>query len=207
MLVGEKLCQVPTMSTNFASIPAPGASLRSYVDNVFRRLSGTPRPARGRPALAPKRHLPEFHAAAVEGISILLVGRPSGILTDMASWLRGNGANVIWLPPGLNQIKALAGKTAPTASVAIVDLDVLGDIKDVLEHLLILRRSRPELAVILVSRGFHADDVSIERLPISDCSLKVPVSFASLDFALYEAVEVNNPVWQQSAREARFAHG
>lgn len=205
------------MKSTLATLPAPQEALWARLERMVRGLSGRAGQAAApvRAAAVPQGNVqgrvrgrvPEFQGAAVEGLSVVLVGKPGGVLNDTAAWLLGNRASLTWLPPSPDAIDVLAGNAAAGANVAILDLDAVGDIRDVLDSLLMLRRLRPGLAVILVSRGFHADDVSTERLPVCDCSLRVPVSFASLDFALNEAIEVNNPVWQASVRDAGFAHG
>jgi hypothetical protein len=58
-----------------------------------------------------------------------------------------------------------------------------------------LRQRRPDLPVILVSEDFSSNDFSTERLPLCDASLRAPVVFSALEFALSEALDVNNPQW------------
>lgn len=180
------------ISVKQSARPALWRHLRNAVAELF------PAPASSSRAL-PAPAIPEFHGTDTAGdLRVGLVGIRGATLSEPARWLRGQGIEVGWLEPAVTSLGDLAAPEAP--NLAIIDVDALGGADIVLEPLLNLRRRRPGLAVVLVSRLFRADDVSLERLPVCDCSLRAPVSFAALDFAVGEAVDVNNPLWVERVR-------
>ena len=67
----------------------------------------------------------------------------------------------------------------------------------------LLRRLRvrsPNLPVVLLSRHFRADDLSQERLAITDVSLVAPVTDLTRIGTALEAAVANNAVWRKRRR-------
>ncbi len=85
--------------------------------------------------------------------------------------------------------------TGRAPSHVMIDLDAFGSVMRAYDYLHDLRQRRPDLPVILVSEDFSSNDFSTERLPLCDASLRAPVVFSALEFALSEALDVNNPQW------------
>lgn len=144
--------------------------------------------------------VPQPAPVAETGGRVALFGRPEGTMAEVATWLRRDGVAIAWARPAPDLLASLAADRR--IGLALIDLDAMGGILAALESLLVLRRSRPDLPVILVSRGFLTDDFDLERLPLCDASLRAPVRRAVLEFALSEAAEVNNPIWVSRQAEA-----
>lgn len=88
---------------------------------------------------------------------MLLVGSPSGSLAEASDIVQAMDACVEWLPPSLDVLDGLALGLAEDAQVACFDYDAFADPGTLLDLLAVLRRLRPELAVILVShRSAHS---------------------------------------------------
>lgn len=86
----------------------------------------------------------------------------------------------------------------------LVDVDGLGGISVIYSELRRIRDTIPELAVILVSSEFSADDFSLERLPLCDACLRARFTADGLDFAMTESADVNNKVWQTRLEELQM---
>lgn len=86
----------------------------------------------------------------------------------------------------------------------VVDADSLGDLRAVVDRLVILRARRPDLPVILITRRVLRDDFDLERLPLCDVTLRGPADPRNMAFALQEAA-VNNRVWVTRRRMLHLA--
>jgi len=82
------------------------------------------------------------------------------------------------------------------SDVAIVEIDSLGVIWELIDKLLRIRQYNPQCSVILVSAEFSEDDFGTSRHPICDTSLRRPHSFARLEQAFVEASQ-NNMIWRE----------
>lgn len=85
----------------------------------------------------------------------------------------------------------------------IVDVDSFKDLQDAVDTLVTLRQQRPNLPVILISAQVKRHDFSVERLPMCDVTLRIPVALEDLDFALQEAM-INNHVWVMRCRKMKL---
>lgn len=77
----------------------------------------------------------------------------------------------------------------------IVSLDDNEDIGSLLDQLLRFRRASPKTPVMLVSTNFSRDDLTCERLPICDVSLRASLKAVHINKALAAAF-MNNIRWQ-----------
>lgn len=84
-------------------------------------------------------------------------------------------------------------------SVVLVDVDAYGTVGTIFDALLAIRAAAG-VPVILLSSQFHGD-LTLERLPLCDVSLRMPVAPDLLTAAIARA-EVNNLAWR--ARKARL---
>lgn len=62
----------------------------------------------------------------------------------------------------------------------IVNADAFGDANDVVDALLSFRKRNSNYVVILTSSKIIADDLGVERRPICDATLKLPISLSRL---------------------------
>ena len=81
-------------------------------------------------------------------------------------------------------------------SVVVVHLDDFGHISVLFDLVRSFRLRCPGVPVVLASRKFSKDDLTLERLPLCDASLSVPSTIQSIRAALDAAIE-NNDVWHE----------
>lgn len=77
----------------------------------------------------------------------------------------------------------------------VIVVDHFGSISEVFDRLHSFRMRCPHVPVVLASTQFSRDDLSCERLPLCDVSVKLPCSLRSLLGAIV-AAEANNLSWQ-----------
>ena len=80
-------------------------------------------------------------------------------------------------------------------SMAILDLDSFGGILELSDDLMDFRVEAPEVPLLLLSSGFSQDDLSEERLPMCDASIRSPAFSLSLTKGVKAAIE-NNKAWR-----------
>lgn len=78
-----------------------------------------------------------------------------------------------------------------------VDIDGLGGVVKIFNTLARLRTEYPFVPVILISGEFETNDFDTTRRLLGDVSLRNPVLHASLEKALFDAIE-NNRKWCDS---------
>jgi len=93
-------------------------------------------------------------------------------------------------------------KAASSFDYLFVDIDGLGGIVKIFNSLASLRTAYPFVPVIMVSGDFETSDFDTTRRLLGDVSLRSPVLHASLETALFEAIE-NNRKWCDSVIEYR----
>lgn len=85
----------------------------------------------------------------------------------------------------------------------VVHVDSCGSPVQVIDDLVSLREERPNLTVVVVSKGVKRDDFSLERLAMCDVTLRLPAGPEDLEFALQEA-RINNRVWVMRCRQRKL---
>lgn len=83
-------------------------------------------------------------------------------------------------------------------SMAVLDVDSLGGILELSDDLMDFRAEVPEVPVMLVSAGFSQDDLTEERLPMCDASVRNPARLPSIVKGVAAAIE-NNKTWRMRA--------
>lgn len=83
-------------------------------------------------------------------------------------------------------------------SMAVLDVDSLGGILELSDDLMDFRAEVPEVPVMLVSAGFSQDDLTEERLPMCDASVRTPARLPSIVKGVAAAIE-NNKTWRMRA--------
>lgn len=81
-------------------------------------------------------------------------------------------------------------------SMAILDLDSFGGILELSDDLIDFRVEAPEVPLLLLSSRFSQDDLSEERLPMCDASIRSPAFSLSIANGVKAAIE-NNKAWRQ----------
>jgi hypothetical protein len=75
--------------------------------------------------------------------------------------------------------------------LCVDDFDGIGEVYNKLRY---FRDERPNVPILLTSVNFKLNDLSVERLPICDTSIKMPLDTALLD-ECFMAVWSNNECW------------
>jgi hypothetical protein len=83
---------------------------------------------------------------------------------------------------------------------AFIDVDSNGRIASQYSRLRHIRDLHPALPTILISSDFETDEFSAHRLFLGDVSLRIPVTYYSLEIGLLQA-SINNEIWR-----SRFGH-
>lgn len=78
----------------------------------------------------------------------------------------------------------------PYSSIAVVDIDMFGDLGIAVEDLSTFRREAPMVPVVIGSRDFKCNDFSSERSMIADSSMVLPAS--KEDFGMAIGAAINN---------------
>jgi len=84
----------------------------------------------------------------------------------------------------------------------VVAIDDCGGIGSVFDTLRRFRDAYPHTPVILASTDFSNDDLTCERLPLADVSLKLPLVAGQLQEAMETAL-MNNVRWQMRVQDLR----
>lgn len=143
----------------------------------------------GHPAAGPAAR-PLTRPARRRGV--LCVGRRGGDLEKPAAWIAGRNLPVQWTRT-LGEVESLLQGARP--SHLFIGIDDLGDLPTCVDDLLALRKTAPDVAVILFSQAFKTDDFDLGRLVLGDVSLRAPVNFRSLAMAM-QVSEAHNRIWQ-----------
>jgi hypothetical protein len=99
------------------------------------------------------------------------------------------------LPLGANFFKKFYDQLLDvTIGGLILSIDDFDGISPIFGKLRDFRTYRPSVPVILVSRNFKSDDLSLERLAICDVSVKLPLSSDKIEKYLSTA-SINNKEW------------
>lgn len=112
-----------------------------------------------------------------------IVGARGDINIDLDVGLSSRGFQP-WVCATLSELDGVPMHNKTESSVALVDLDGAPCLVAAIDELILFRRRHPKMRVVLMSHEFSGDDLSAERKPICDASLRKPVSRARLDAAL-----------------------
>ncbi|MEO3480734.1 hypothetical protein AAFO90_24180 [Phaeobacter sp. CAU 1743] len=119
---------------------------------------------------------------------------PCGVtFVDLTDAVSASGSTLVRFT-SLMDLIAMNGVARPQIDRLFVDVDGLGGIEAIIDDLLDLRRFLPRLPVVLISSEFSRDEFDLTRVSVCDCSLKAPLSQASVDYAIVQS-RVNNMVW------------
>lgn len=130
-------------------------------------------------------------ACLISRTSASSLGLPEGV--SVAGFLIEQTAD---LP---SAVRALASRRSG-CSVVFINFDDFSGESVAIDLLRRLRTRSPNLPVILMSRTFRRDDLSQERLAITDISLVSPIpDFGSIGPAL-EVAALNNAAWRKRRR-------
>jgi len=106
----------------------------------------------------------------------------------------------------IDQTEDLAGAVRRLASrrsgcsLVFINFDDFSGESVAIDLLRRLRSRSPNLPVVLLSKTFRADDLSQERLVITDISLVAPVRDIGLIGPALEAAAANNAAWRKRRR-------
>ena len=184
---------IKSLHAPFVGPRGPVARLKAAVADAF-----GPRPET---ALRGAQTTPRMYAADLDlDCPVVLIGLRGADFDQARVWLDAQGAAVRSLPASLLEAPGRIAALRP--SHLFVDLEAIGGIEDTYDTLRAFRDDFADIPLILVSSGFLTNDFSTERLALCDVSLRAPVTFAALEFAMAQA-EVNNLCWQDRLNDLR----
>jgi hypothetical protein len=82
-----------------------------------------------------------------------------------------------------------SGMAIPSGAVVLVNAEHFDDLGDAVDALMTLRKTRPDLVVILASRSLNGDDLSLERSVACHASLRLPTRCGNVERVMRAATE------------------
>lgn len=170
-----------------ATFSGESRSFESKKDIVSKKVSGKePVSIGGYPAM--------FKSAIDIDLPVLICSKKLKTMGDVIGWFRAQGIGVT-LCESLDVGKRVPSQLLTRHSFIFVDIDSFGGIDECYDCLVWIRENALAVPVVILSHDFLVDDFSCERLPLTDVSLRLPVSFSSLELSLMIARQ-NNYSWQ-----------
>lgn len=113
--------------------------------------------------------------------------RLSGVLTAIRQQ-----SELVQIVPDLEQ--ACYRVQSARWTCLVIDIDSQGALASAIDSIIQIRNQRPNLPIILISALVKQNDFDLERLPLCDVTLRLPVAAEDFLFAVEEA-KVNNRIW------------
>ena len=116
----------------------------------------------------------------------------SGLIIE---WLRALGLDV-YFGSHFKDILETANTSAIKYSIVYVDIESQDGIKNIIDDLIAFRKSFPTIPLVIISPLSNYNDLSSERLPICDISMRSIYHMSQLERVTDTAIE-NNALWQK----------
>lgn len=120
----------------------------------------------------------------------LFFGKAGGVSSSVNDWLRWMGGNLL-LTDLENTSERWLARSVRRIDFCLVDESSIGDVGEVVEQCLFLRRVVPSMPLVLLSSSVREDDFSTERMAICDATLRTPITRAAFCHGL-QAAKRNN---------------
>ncbi|MCC6001022.1 MAG: hypothetical protein JJU19_09195 [Pararhodobacter sp.] len=126
-----------------------------------------------------------WHAAAATGISLfprghaVLVGTLSEQTMPLRQVATSHGADLMVMAPRHVRLDMVAD-CAAIMDVCVIEEASFDSVEDMVDFCLLLRQRCPDLPIVILSRSSRRDDLSLQRAPICDATLRAPVTEAAL---------------------------
>lgn len=132
-------------------------------------------------------------------INVAFVSSNPRKLRPLLDAVHGSGHSVEQINPGVFS-KKYDSLTTNLWAVVVICIDDFGGTGLVFQKLQRFRIECPNIPVILVSSDFSKDDLSCERLPLGDISLRCPLGGGRFNEKIEQA-HTNNVIWQVRVQE------
>jgi len=129
-----------------------------------------------------------------KGLSVYL-GPSDSTSVAYRDWVSQFGGNLMVVSEEEAPVEWLL-KYADKLDFLLLDSDFVGDVEDVVDLCLYLRRAAPGLKIVLISSEVRNDDFTAERMMACDATLKSPFSKARLHEA-FEAAHENSAYYNR----------
>lgn len=116
----------------------------------------------------------------------------SGLIVE---WLRSMGLDV-YFGPNFQDILETAKTSGMEFSILYVDIESQNGIEAVIDDLIAFRNGFPAVPAVIISPLSNYNDLSPERLPICDISMRSIYHMSQLERVTNTAIE-NNTLWQK----------
>jgi hypothetical protein len=120
--------------------------------------------------------------AAQEAV-VLVVAAPDSALIRHTGWL-AQATRFVGVFADYDHAVALCAGAPDLPRLLIVDIDIFDNIASDIDRMIAFRRRLPGVAVVIASTDFTGHDFSVERAPVADVSLKLPVPRVALSLGL-----------------------
>lgn len=125
---------------------------------------------------------------------VLVVAEDPRSVAPYVRLIRTAGLSCVQRDDLSTAIADCSGPRSPWACL-VADLDGFGGVRPNLARFLALRRAVPDLPVVLLSDEVTLNDLSTERLAITDVTLRSPTHPLNFALGVIQALE-NNQIWQ-----------
>jgi len=120
----------------------------------------------------------------------LFFGRAGGVSSCVNDWFRWMGGNLLLTDLESTSERWLR-RSVHRVDYCLVDESSIGDVGEVVEQCLFLRRAVPNMPLLLLSSSVKEDDFSTERMAICDATLRTPMTRAAFCHGLHAAKRNN----------------
>ncbi|GHG93839.1 response regulator [Pseudodonghicola xiamenensis] len=129
-----------------------------------------------------------------KGLSVYL-GPSDSTSVGYRDWVSQFGGNLMVVSEEEPPVEWLL-KYADKLDFLLLDSDYVGDVEDVVDLCLYLRRAAPGLKIVLISSQVRNDDFTAERMMACDATLKAPFDRSRLQEA-FEAAQENSAYYNR----------
>lgn len=130
----------------------------------------------------------------------LFFGKAGDVSSCVNDWVRRMGGNLMLTDLESTSERRLR-RSVHRVDFCLVDESSIGDVCQVVEQCLFLRRAVPNMPLLLLSSSVKDDDFSTERMAICDATLRTPLSRAAFSYGLH-AAKHNNARYLRSLVDA-----
>lgn len=116
-------------------------------------------------------------------MDLLLVAPDGSPLNDHRGWLI-NHARLCYSMDDISVAEQVALKHPDTGFILIIDIDGFANLGLAVDSLIAFRKKNPGVAIVIASQTLSGHDFSVERAPVADVSLKLPVQSGDLSLAM-----------------------
>jgi hypothetical protein len=167
------------------SVPAVAATRpTSKPDCAYRAETAIDRlDRRGIQIDASRERLGTLVSQQAQNCSFLVVAHEDSPLSQHFDWL-GQCSRLCVTMDDLSVAEQFVAAHTDAPFLLIVDIDMFPNLSTAIDRMIAFRMRTPNVAVVIASAEISGHDFSVERAPVADVSLKLPVPRAALGLGL-----------------------